>query len=98
MTRALAGRPLPDVLAAATPVRAVAYALDVGAVARLALTPDEVGPLLGMSGQQVRHLCKSGQLHARILYPESRSARYLIPVKSIIEFLEGGGDDVSADR
>lgn len=86
---------LPDALAAATPVWACGYVLDVSGVQRLALSPEEAAPLLGLSDRQVRDLCRGGQLRARNLHPGSRNGRYLIPVGALIEYLAGRDEPVS---
>lgn len=86
--------PLPDVLAAAREVRCAAHVLDIGGVARLALSPDEAAPRLGLSAAQVRELCRSGLLRARNLHPGSRNGRYLIAVSALVEYLAGRDDPV----
>lgn len=85
---------LPGVLAAAREVRAAAHVLDIGGAARLAVSPDEAAPLLGLSPAQVRELCRSGALRARNLHPGSRNGRYLIPVSALVEYLAGRDDPV----
>lgn len=85
---------LPAALAAATSVRPVAWVLDYGGVPRLALTPEEAAPLLGLSAKQARELCRSGLLRTRTRHPGSRNGRYLIPVGALIEYLDGRDDPV----
>jgi hypothetical protein len=51
-SRAVEAAPLPDALAAAQAVEPIAYALYVDNVLRLALSPEEVAPLLGLSAWQ----------------------------------------------
>lgn len=88
---------LPGALAAGN-VRAVAFAMSYSdGSLRLALTPDEAAPLLGLSPRVVRELCRTEQIRARVVHPGSRNARYLIPIGALIEFLGGDRDDPSTD-
>jgi hypothetical protein len=95
-SRAVEAAPLPDALAAAQAVEPIAYALYVDNVLRLALSPEEVAPLLGLSAWQVREMCRDGVIRTRNLRPGSRQPRYLIPIGALIELLEGGTDDSPA--
>ena len=86
---------LPGVLAAARPVGALGYVIELGGIAKLALTPDELGPLLGMTGKNVRRmLIHSGLLRTRNLHPGSPNGRYLVPVQAVAEWLDGSDDPV----
>lgn len=85
---------LPPALAAAQPVDTACYVLRVDDVTRLALTPTEVAPLLGLSRVQVIELCRQGLLRVRNLHPGSRNGRYLIPVGALIEYLAGRDEPV----
>lgn len=78
--------PLPPALAAHTTIRG--YLLEYHGSPRLAFNPDEAAELLGYTARQVRDLCKTGQLHARVTYPGSSNARYLISARALIEFAE----------
>jgi len=80
---------LPQALAAARPVRAIGYVIELDGVMRLALTPAEAGPLLGLSAAQICEMCKAGQLRSRNMHPGSRGGRYLIPVIALVEWLNG---------
>jgi hypothetical protein len=85
---------LPDALGAANDVRPVVFALSYSdGSLRLALTPDEAAPLLGLSPKVVRELCRTEQIHARVVHPGSSNARYLISVNALIEFLGGARSD-----
>lgn len=87
---------LPAALAAARPVQAIGYMVELDGAMRLALTPAEAGPLLGLSAAAVIALCRSGNLRARNMRPGSRGGRYLIPVGALIEYLGGRDDPVPA--
>ena len=87
---------LPAALAAARPIQAIGYMIELGGVTRLALVPTEAAPLLGLSAPQVIALCRSGQLRARNMHPGSRGGRYLIPVGALVEYLAGRDDPVPA--
>ncbi len=88
---------LPPALAAAREVRVAAYVLDFDGGPRLALTPAEAAPLLGMdSPAKVIHLIRSGALRARNTHPGSRNGRYLISVSALVEFLDGRDEPVPA--
>jgi len=82
-------RDLATALAGARPVQAIGYVIDLDGVMRLALTPTEAGPLLGLSAAQICELCKAGQLRSRNMRPGSRGGRYLIPVIALVEWLNG---------
>lgn len=80
-------------LAEARRVSVAVYVIELdGMGLRLAMSPDEVGPLLGRSADTVRRLCHEGRIRARNLAPGSRNGRYLISVGALVEFL-GGSDD-----
>lgn len=83
-----------DVLADARRVDVLGYVIELDGVARLALSPDEVAPLLGLTADTVRHMCRDGRLRARNLSPGSRNGRYLIAVESLLEYLRGSDDPV----
>lgn len=86
---------LPAQLAAAREVRAAAYVIEFDGAARLALTPAEAAPLLGMdSPRKVIHLIRSGALRARNTHPGSRNGHYLIPVSALVEYLAGQDEPV----
>lgn len=87
---------LPDALAAARPVQTIGYMIELDGAIRLALTPAEAGPLLGLSAPQVIALCRAGHLRARNMRPGSRGGRYLVPVGALVEFLDGRDDPVPA--
>lgn len=87
---------LPAVLAAARPVQAIGYIIEIDGVQRLALTPTEWAPLLGMSTAQVIELCRSGALRFRNPHPGSRGGRYLIPAGAVFEWLAGADEPVPA--
>jgi hypothetical protein len=93
-SRAVEAAPLPDALAAAQAVEPIAYALHVDNALRLALSPDEAAPLLGLRSRLVRDLCRSGALRARVVPPGSVNGRYLIPVSALIEYLAGRDDPI----
>lgn len=80
---------LPPALAAGRPVATVAHVIDLAGVLRLALSPSEVAPLLGLEPAQVRDLCRNGLLRCRNLHPGSRNGRYVIPVGALVEWLSG---------
>jgi len=85
---------LPGALAAATTTTRGVLVEFEGDL-RAALSPAEVGRLLGMTGQQVRALCRSGRMRATVLYSDSPHPRYLISAAALFdEFL--GGRDVPA--
>lgn len=88
---------LPAQLAAARQVRAVAYVIEFEGAARLALSPAEAAPLLGMDDpRKIIHLIRSGALRARNTHPGSRNGRYLIPVSALVEYLAGTDAPVPA--
>jgi len=88
---------LPPALAAAREVRVAAYMLDLDGSPRLALTPAEAAPLLGMDDpRRVIHLIRSGALRARNTHPGSRNPRYLISVGALVEYLDGRDEPVPA--
>ena len=88
---------LPAQLAAAREVRAVAYAIEYEGATRLALSPAEAAPLLGMDDpRKLIHLIRSGALRARNTHPGSRNGRYLIPVSALVEYLAGEDGPVPA--
>jgi hypothetical protein len=83
---------LPGALAAATPTRTRGVLVEFEGDLRAALSPDEVGRLLGISGNKVRALCRSGQLRATVLYPDSPHPRYLISAEALFDEFLGGRD------
>lgn len=85
---------LPDALADARQIGALGYVIELDGRARMALTPDEVAPLLGVDADKVRKLIRDGALRARNLAPGSRNGRYLIPVSALLEYLAGRDDPV----
>lgn len=88
---------LPAALAAAREVRAAVYVMEIDGSTRLALSPAEAAPLLGMDdARRVIHLIRSGALRARNTHPGSRNGRYLIPVSALVEYLAGQDEPVPA--
>ena len=85
---------LPAALSAARPVETLGHYIEIDGVTRLALVPAEVAPLLGLTAEQVRGLCKSGLLRARNTHPGSVHGRYLISVGALIEYLAGSDEPV----
>lgn len=73
----------------------VLYALQLeDGTLRFSLFVHEAAPLLGLSEERVRVMIRKGQLRVRNPNPNSRNSRYLIPISSLIEYLNGQDEPI----
>ncbi len=72
----------------------VVWGVKVGEQLQLAVDPAQAAGLLGVSRDVVYSLIRAGMLRTRNLRPGSRNGHYLIPVSSLVDYLDGADDPV----